>query len=167
MIPQFSRVMLHLWHTHPALQAVTAIAVSGMWCWAGLQECKKKRVSGGMSWILIGVAILAIAILGFIVDHAWSGALIALLGLIAGAVFCFKSIQGLVADSNGKWLTRTELENGVMSGLPTNHPESNDGTYLLKCRVGQRVAGLRKWPPQGGAGPFDTVEKPLRVTRTR
>ena len=27
---------------------------------------------------------------------------------------------------------------------------------LLKCRVGQRVTGLRKWPPQGSAGPFDT-----------
>ena len=72
-------------------------AVSGLWCLAGLQDIWKRRAGTGISWLVIGVAILIAAVIGFIVDHAWSGALIAGVGLLVEARFCVRQYQALKA----------------------------------------------------------------------
>jgi hypothetical protein len=84
------KTLIDIWHTHPAFQALTAIIVAGLWGFGGLQSIRKGKTSTGMSWIMISVGILAIATVGFVVDRAWTGAVISCLGLLPGIAVAAK-----------------------------------------------------------------------------
>jgi hypothetical protein len=79
-----------IWHAHPVLQALTAIVVAALWGWGGFQSIRKGKTSTGTSWIVISFAILTVATVGFVVDRSWPGAVISVVGLLAGAAVVAK-----------------------------------------------------------------------------
>jgi CHASE2 domain-containing sensor protein len=79
-----------VWHAYPELQALTAVVAAWVWGSAGVQDLRRNGKTNGMSWILIGGAILTIAAIGFVVDHAWSSVVISLVGLLGGVAIVSK-----------------------------------------------------------------------------
>jgi hypothetical protein len=94
-----------IWHAYPVLQALTAIVVAALWGWGGLQSIRKGKTSTGTSWIIISFAILAVATVGFVVDRAWLGAAISVLGLLAGVFVVAKYCNAVNGSTNSSKLS--------------------------------------------------------------
>ena len=75
---------------HPAIQAVAAIAVSALWYLSCVQDLRRGRNATGASWVIIALAILLAATIGFAVNRELVGASIDSAALAGGTAIALK-----------------------------------------------------------------------------